>query len=136
MPAANKGRPLCASRERRGRSFINAAHGAKLPFLVFYAALDASHGTGVGHFDSKHRLINELVESGLDHRALGPRGFMENLLFPQTLNGLANRRLTTPFDIDVKQALVAVDDIGRFAPLSLSQPPLRALPLFRSTAST
>lgn len=118
---------------RRGQSFINAAIQARLPYLLFSAALDANHPSGVDHFDSKHHLTGQLAASGLHHNVLGPGGFMENLLFPQTWNGLAKGKLTTPFALDVPQALVAVDDIGRYAAIHLTQPPAQSgqfIPLY------
>lgn len=124
---------------RRGRAFIEAARETGLPYLLFSAALDANHETGVAHFDSKHQLIGELANSRLHHNVLGPGGFMENLLFPQTWNGLAKGRLVTPFAIHVPQAMVAVDDIGRHAALDLARPPSTSgsfIPLYSDCLST
>ncbi len=123
----------------RGQAFIEAAVQARLPYLLFSAALDANHPTGVDHFDSKHLLVGQLSSSGLHHNVLGPGGFMENLLFPQTWNGLAKGKLTTPFAIDVPQALVAVDDIGRYAAIHLAQPPAQSgqfIPLYAECLSS
>lgn len=124
---------------QRGRAFIQAAFNARLPYLQFSAALDANHVSGVAHFDSKYQLIQELADSGLHHSVLGPGGFMENLLFPQTWNGLAQGKLVTPFRIDVPQALVAVDDIGRFAARYLLEPPATSgefIPLYSESLSS
>lgn len=124
---------------QRGRAFIQAALAAQLPYLLFSAALDANHPTGVAHFDSKHQLMGELMASGLHHSVLGPGGFMENLLFPQTWNGLAKGKLITPFRPDVPQALVAVDDIGRFAAQWLRRPPETSgqfIPLYSESLSS
>ena len=123
----------------RGRHFVQAAKVAGLEYLVYSAALDVQDQTGVEHFDSKYQLMRELSESGLHHTVLGPGGFMENLLYPQAWRGLAKGNLTTPFRIDVPQALVAVDDIGRFAALCLQAPPAQTgqfIPLYSECLSS
>ena len=107
---------------RRGLAFLDAAGQAGIESLVFSAALDANHLTGVSHFDSKYELIQRLERSGLHHVVLGPGGFMENLLFPQTWDGLARGKLVTPFKPEVVQALVAAEDIGRCAAHCLLEP--------------
>ena len=112
---------------KRGRAFVEAASRAGLPYLVYSSALDARHRTGVEHFDSKFELRNRLADSSLEHLVLGPGGFMENLLFPQTWNGLAKGKLVTPFRPEIKQALVSVEDIGRCAAACLSEPGLGGL---------
>ncbi len=112
-----------ATELRRGRQFIEAAVRAGLGYLLFSATLYSRQQTGVAHFDSKHQLMQELSDSGLHHTVLGPGGFMENLLYPQAWRGLAKGHLTTPYRVDVPQALVAVDDIGRFAAQYLRRPP-------------
>lgn len=123
----------------RGRNFIRAAAKTGLGYLVFSATLDSNHQTGVAHFDSKFELIQELRASEMHHTILGPGGFMENLLFPQTWNGLAKGKLVTPFAVDVPQALVAVDEIGRFAASLLGDPPEESgafIPLYSEVLSS
>jgi uncharacterized protein YbjT (DUF2867 family) len=109
---------------QRGRAFIEEAERAGLSYLVYSSALDARHPTGVEHFDSKFTLQRQLAESRLEHLVLGPGGFMDNLLFPQTWQGLAKGKLVTPFRPEVKQALVSVEDIGRCAAACLAEPGL------------
>ena len=113
------GRP--ADEERWGRSLIDAASEAGVRHLVYSAALDTHRETGIGHFDSKFRLRQYLAKSDVPHTVLAPGGFMENLLFEKTWQGLPRGRLVTPWHADTRQTLVAVDDIGRFAAACLRE---------------
>jgi len=52
---------------------------------------------------------------------LRPAGFMENLLLPIVIKGIAKGKLTTPAAIDPLQPMVAVDDIGAVAALVFAE---------------
>lgn len=111
------GRP--SDEERWGQSLIDAAGEAGIRHLVYSAALDTDRETGIGHFDSKFRLRRYLAAADVPHTVLTPGGFMENLLFEKTWQGLPRGRLVTPWHADTRQTLVAVEDIGRFAAVCL-----------------
>jgi uncharacterized protein YbjT (DUF2867 family) len=91
--------------------------------LVYSSALDAYQATGVAHFDSKHRVKEALEATDLNYHIIGPGGFMENLLFKDTWQGIEQGKLVTPFDLDVPQALISVADIGAFAASLMLDPP-------------
>lgn len=121
-----------------GRAVIDTAAAAGVGHLVYSTALDTGQETGVGHFDSKYRLRRHLAGSSLGHTVLEPGGFMENLLFERTWQGLSRGRLVTPWRADTVQPLVAVDDIGRFAAACLCaerSPTGRVLPVYSECLS-
>jgi uncharacterized protein YbjT (DUF2867 family) len=98
-----------------GKDFAIRAKRNGIAHFV-YSSVDGADSPGdVPHFRSKQEIEYCIRESGLNVTILRPAGFMENLLLPVVRKGIRNGKLTSPYEVDTPQRLIAVDDIGRIA---------------------
>ncbi|MGI8741141.1 MAG: NmrA/HSCARG family protein [Bryobacteraceae bacterium] len=122
---------------RYGKRLAKAAQQAGVKHFIYSSVYGARNAEQVPHFASK-ALIEDYVRTlELPATILQPAGFMENLL-PKVRDGIAKGRLITPAAVDVRQPLIAVDDIGAFAAKAFAAPDQyigRAIPLVGDVAS-
>jgi uncharacterized protein YbjT (DUF2867 family) len=106
----------------QGVALIDAAVAAGVDHFVYNSVASADKATGIPHFDSKYRVEQHLVESGLRWSIVAPVYFMENLLFPDSLNALkgGTYAIALPADLGLQQ--IAVEDIGAFSAHVLANP--------------
>lgn len=99
----------------QGVSTIDALRDANVNHVVFSSVGDADKATGISHFDSKYKVEEYLVESGLNYSIVAPVYFMENLNSPWTLPELQKGNVAAAMSADRILQQVAVQNIGEFA---------------------
>ena len=99
----------------QGFAKADAFADAKVGHVVFSSVGSAHRQTGIPHFDSKFRIEQRLKARGIPHTVSGPAYFMENLLFPDTVSGIASGTLGIAMPADRKLQMQAVSDIGEFS---------------------
>ncbi len=99
------------------QGFVQAeAYGeAKVPHIVFSSVGSANLETGIPHFESKFRIEQQLAVLDLPHTVSAPTYFMENLLFPDTVSGIASGTLGIAMPAGTSLQMQSVSDIGEFA---------------------
>jgi uncharacterized protein YbjT (DUF2867 family) len=96
-----------------GQVIAVAAEGAGLPLLVYSSVGGVDRGSGVPHFESKHR-IEQLLRQAVAATFVRPTFFMETLRLMIQRDGDVTR-LAMPLAGDVAVQLISVRDIGRVA---------------------
>jgi uncharacterized protein YbjT (DUF2867 family) len=105
----------------QGIALVEAARRAGVGHLVYTSVASADKQTGIPHFDSKAKVEQALVASGVPWTILAPVYFMENLFFPQTWEALQRGVYSAPLSPGRKLQQIAVEDIGQIAALALQQ---------------
>jgi uncharacterized protein YbjT (DUF2867 family) len=100
---------------RQGIALVDAAAAAAVPHVVFSSVGGAERDSGVPHFESKRRVEERLLESGLRATLVRPVAFMDNFtaMGPRVENGEVVLRWPLPDGIPLQ--LIAVRDIGRIS---------------------
>ena len=93
----------------------NAYADARVGHVVFSSVGSAHLKTGIPHFDSKFQIEQRLKSLDLPHTVSAPAYFMENLLFPDTVSGIASGTLSLALPADRPLQMQAVSDIGEFS---------------------
>jgi uncharacterized protein YbjT (DUF2867 family) len=96
-----------------GRVIAAAAADAGLPFLVYSSVGGVDRGSGVPHFESKHR-IEEVLLQAVPATFVRPTFFMETLR-PMIRRDGARVTIAMPLPADVAVQMISVRDIGRVA---------------------
>jgi len=96
-----------------GRVIAAAAADAALPFLVYSSVGGVERGSGVAHFESKHRIEEVLLEA-VPVTFVRPTFFMETLRLMIRRDG-ARVTIAMPLAGDVAIQMISVRDIGRAA---------------------
>jgi uncharacterized protein YbjT (DUF2867 family) len=96
-----------------GRVIAAAAADARLPFLVYSSVGGVERGSGVPHFESKHR-IEEVLLDAVPVTFVRPTFFMETLRLMIRRDG-AQVTVAMPLAGDVAIQMISVRDIGRAA---------------------
>ncbi len=103
----------------QGKAVVVAAKLARVPHLVYSSVGGADRRTGIPHFESKRRVEEAILESGVAHTILGPVFFMENFVSP--FGAPRGGKLAMPLPPDRKLQMVDVRSIGRFAALVIER---------------
>lgn len=98
--------------EREGKKALDALKEAQVPYVLYSSVASADRDTGIPHFDSKRRIERHLMSLGIPHTIVGPVFFMENLLAPDMLPGLASGRLDMPMPGTRPLQMVALADLA------------------------
>ncbi|WP_406315380.1 NmrA/HSCARG family protein [Streptosporangium sp. NBC_01639] len=107
---------------RWGVNVAEAAHAAGIRHLVYTSVAGAGrHGSEAlpQNLVSKWRIERHIAELGLPATILRPASFMENYTGGYHLH---DGTVTTAFEPDVPQQIMAVDDVGVFAALAFDHP--------------
>lgn len=96
-----------------GRVIAAAAADAGLSFLVYSSVGGVDRGSGVPHFESKHR-IEEILLQAVPVTFVRPTFFMETLRLMIRRDG-ARVTIAMPLPADVAVQMISVRDIGRVA---------------------
>ncbi|MGW1755062.1 NmrA/HSCARG family protein [Streptomyces mirabilis] len=99
-----------------------AAASGTVRHIVFTSAANADRGTGIPHFDSKHRIELHLRSLGIPWTVIAPGVFMDNYTGEWTMSGLREGRFALPLPADLPLPFISAADIGAFAALALRHP--------------
>jgi uncharacterized protein YbjT (DUF2867 family) len=97
----------------QGRVIAAAAADAGLPFVVYSSVGGVDRGSGVPHFESKHRIEQVLLEA-VPVTFVRPTFFMETLRLMIRRDG-AHITVAMPLAGEVAIPMISVRDIGRAA---------------------
>jgi uncharacterized protein YbjT (DUF2867 family) len=113
--------PYSASEIQQGAAVIEAAQRQGVSHFVYSSVGAADEETGIPHFESKIKVEEQLLSSGLQYTIMRPVFFMENWHrgFGASIR---NGQLQQPLSPTTKLQMVAVDDIGAFAALAFEHP--------------
>ena len=106
----------------QGIRIIEAAKAAETPHLVYSSVAAANENTGIPHFDSKYKIEQRLVNSGLSHTIIAPAYFYDNMLAPFVLPGLQQGVFSQAMPADLPLQSVSVKNIGELAAEALESP--------------
>lgn len=101
---------------RQGLGLVQAAKESGVGHFIYSSVSDADRKTGVPHFESKFKVEQALVASGLSWTIVAPVYFMDNILSPfgaPSAEGVLS--MAVPANRTLQQ--IAVEDIGRFVAL-------------------
>jgi len=101
---------------------VEAAGEAGVKYLLFSSVASADRNTGIPHFESKYKVEQFLVKSGIPYTITAPVFFYDNLLSPWMLPGLQNGTLAQSLPAERKLQSVSVKNIGEFNALILKNP--------------
>ncbi len=99
---------------QQGLAMVEAARQANIGHLVFTSVANADNATGIPHFESKFKVEEAIIASGISHTIVAPVFFMENITSPWYLPGILEGTLAMPLPADVPLQHIAVEDIGQF----------------------
>ncbi|MDX2544309.1 NmrA/HSCARG family protein [Streptomyces sp. WI04-05B] len=99
-----------------------AAASGTVRHIVFTSAANADRGTGIPHFDTKHRVELHLRKLGIPWTVIAPGLFMDNYTSEWTLSGLREGRFALPLPAGLALPFIPAADIGAFAALVLRHP--------------
>jgi len=105
-----------------GINVIEAAKEGGVQHFVYSSVSGADKNTGIPQFESKYKIEQHLMKTGLSYTILRPVSFMENFLMPEIKEGIQNGVFKTPLKPETKLQLIAVRDIGKFAVYSFENP--------------
>lgn len=99
----------------QGKNIVDAAKAAGVGHFVFSSVASANKKTGIPHFETKYKVEEHIVQSGLPYTIIGPAAFMENFIQPFALPSLRQGKISRGLPSSREVQLIAVDDIGSFA---------------------
>lgn len=105
----------------QGMALVDAAVQAGVGHFVYTSVAGADQHTGIPHFDSKYEVEQYLATTTLAWTVIAPVYFMDNLLMPQTIEGLRQGTYATPLPADLRLQQIAVEDIGGFGATVIGQ---------------
>lgn len=105
-----------------GKRIADAAAAEGVSHFVYTSVFGANAGPDVPHFASKAQIETHIQSTAMPSTILQPAGFMENLLNPIVLKGIAKGKLAGPTAVDSPQPVIAVDDIGVIAAKVFASP--------------
>ena len=113
--------PHSANEIQQGVAVIEAAKRQGVTHFVYSSVGAADEETGIPHFESKIKVEERLLSSGLKYTIVRPVFFMENWHrgFGASIR---NGQLQQPLSPATNLQMVAVDDIGAFAALAFEHP--------------
>jgi uncharacterized protein YbjT (DUF2867 family) len=113
--------PYSAKEIQQGVAIIEAAKRQGVSHFVYSSVGAADEETGIPHFESKIKVEEHLLSSGLQYTIVRPVFFMENWHrgFGASIR---NGQLQQPLSPTTNLQMVAVDDIGAFAALAFEHP--------------
>ena len=105
----------------KGMALVDAAREAGVSHFVFTSACNADRNTGIPSFESKRRVEEHLLRSGVPFTVVAPAYFLENLLTPFSLSGLRAGTFARWMPVERPVQYIAVEDIGRFCALAFER---------------
>jgi uncharacterized protein YbjT (DUF2867 family) len=113
--------PYSANEIEQGVAVIEAAKRQGVSHFVYSSVGAADEETDIPHFESKIKVEEHLLSSGLPYTIVRPVFFMENWHrgFGASIR---NGQLQQPLNPTATLQMIAVDDIGAFAVLAFENP--------------
>jgi uncharacterized protein YbjT (DUF2867 family) len=108
-----------AAEAEQGMRMVDACVDAGVAHLV-YSSVAAADRAPLDHFDSKHRVEEYVVDSGLEWTFVRPVYFMQN--FGWQRESIDEGRLALPLAAGVSLHVVDVADVGRMVATALADP--------------
>ena len=105
----------------QGLTMIAAIKESGVEHVVYSSVASADRATGIPHFDSKYEIEKVLMDSGLNYTIVAPVYFMENLLFPQTKEGIWNGTVAMAMPESTPLQQIAVSNIGEFVAAAIER---------------
>ncbi len=106
----------------QGLNTIDLAKETGIKHLVYTSVADADKQTGIPHFDSKFKVEQHLIQSGVPFTIIAPVFFYDNMMAPFTLPGLQHGQLAQALPANIPLEGISVKNIGEFAGLILENP--------------
>ncbi len=107
---------------QQGYTIVEAAKAAQIKHLVFSSVGSADQGTGIDHFESKYKIEQRILESGVPYTIIAPVFFMENWFGPWFLPSLQEGKVALAMPAGRKMQEISIEDIGNFAALAFERP--------------
>ena len=98
---------------------VDAAKAAGISHLVFSSVASANKNTGIPHFETKYKVEQHIVRSGIPHTIIGPTAFMENFIQPFAIPNLKSGKIARGLPASRAVQLIAVEDIGSFVAFAI-----------------
>jgi len=98
---------------RIGKQIVDLAKKYNVEHFVYSSVGGAERNTGIPHFDSKWKIEQHLMKSGLTYSTVRPVFFMENLL--ESKDKIKSGVLPLAIKPTTKLQMIACDDIGAFS---------------------
>ena len=98
----------------QGLAMVEATNQANVGHLVFTSVASADKATGIPHFESKFKVEEAIIASGISYTIVAPVFFMENITSPWYLPGILDGTLAMPMPADAALQQIAVETIGQF----------------------
>ena len=113
--------PHSANEIQQGVTLIEAAKRQGVSHFVYSSVAAADEETGIPHFESKIKVEEHLLSSGLRYTIVRPVFFMENWHrgFGASIR---SGQLQQPLSPSATMQMIAVDDIGAFVALAFEHP--------------
>lgn len=99
----------------QGVMLVDAIKSSGVEHLVFSSVASADQKTNVPHFDSKFRVEEYIVGSGINYTIMAPVSFVENFLSPWFIDGIRSGTLSMALPAERKLQHIVLADIGAFA---------------------
>jgi len=110
-----------AAEVRWGKTGVEAAHAARVPYIVYSSVSDADRNTGIPHFDSKFEVEEHLKGLGTDYSIIAPVFFMENFFAPWVTAGFAHGVLAMGLAPGRKLQVISLPEIAEFTTLAVER---------------
>jgi uncharacterized protein YbjT (DUF2867 family) len=111
-----------AAEVQQGRTAVEAARTARVPFVTYSSVAGATRKTGIPHFESKFQVEQGLRASGVPFAIVAPVFFMENVTTPSSIQHLARGELVLGLTADRPLQMVALANLGAFVAHVLENP--------------
>jgi uncharacterized protein YbjT (DUF2867 family) len=121
-----------------GAAIVAATRSAGTPMLVFSSAAMADTGTGIPSLEAKAQVERHVLAAHPGNMVLGPAGFFDMVLQPESLAALADGTLVDGLPAGLPMPGLALDDYGRMVNAIIDSPrnlPARRLDLGCDTST-
>jgi uncharacterized protein YbjT (DUF2867 family) len=111
-----------------GTAIVAATRSAGTPMLIYSSAALADTGTGIPSLEAKAQVERHVLAAHPGNVVLGPTGFFDMALRPESLAALADGTLVDGLPADLPIPGLALDDYGRMVNAIIDSPSLDNLP--------
>jgi uncharacterized protein YbjT (DUF2867 family) len=111
-----------AAESRQAVAFVDAARSSGTAHLVYSSVASADKGTGIPHFDSKHRVERHIESSGIPHTIIAPAAFVDDFIDePDSRAELSRGSLAMPLSPTRELQQVSIAEVAELAALAIEQ---------------
>lgn len=96
----------------QGLAMLQAAKDSSVGHVVFSSVASANLETGIPHFESKYKVEEAIVSSGVPYTIVAPVFFHENILSPWYLPGILEGAYSAAMPGDIELQHISVKSIG------------------------